>query len=178
MVWQYLPLLRLWNHRWRFRAYTDHKVDEMQHTPLSMGQLAVTPGQATTLFTVRHTTGGFSYQVTAPVFEVEGNQIGSWTYISNLSLQPLARGGQQTTLRYDSTALSGLKLLVDIRFFPDSPVLRLRYRLESQTTMLLTKHTKRDSLCYLMATADLAEIQLSHFDPVVHSYLPHIERGL
>jgi hypothetical protein len=75
---------------------------------------------------------------------------------------------------------------VALRGYPDSPLMRFRYRLSADEPATLTKRTGRDQIRYFTPRPDdlagmhLTEIQLSHFDPVAHSYLPNtvnIERN-
>ena len=68
-----------------------------------------------------------------------------------------------------------------VRTYPGSPIIRLQYRLTASKQVRLTKVTGKDNLRYFrlsgewLAEADLTEYQLSHFDPVAHSYMPNLE---
>ena len=73
-----------------------------------------------------------------------------------------------------------LALRVCLRVFPGSPFLRWRYTLRAEGPATLTKSTGSDNLLYFALTlpawaGQLSEIQLSQFEPVLHSYLPGLE---
>ncbi len=150
--------------------------------PITLGSLLLNPGAPGVLFGVSPRDQPDSvFGVEGPAFEVSGEERGSFTYAGYGSERELLRGGREIAFRYTSDGVPQLQLLVTLRCYPESPVLRLRYRLSSDEPATLTKRSGRDNLRYLRirdATAHataLAEIQLSHFDPVVHSYVPNTE---
>jgi alpha-galactosidase len=150
---------------------------------INLGQLelhfhAEQPGL---LFFLAHLELEHPLRVSAPVFEINGRPLGGFTYAGKVSTEPLNYEGQELTLRYHCASEPGLNLLLLMRSFPGSPVLRLKYRLEAQAGLTLTKSGGRDAITYLrleqteLGSCALAEYQLSHFDPVQHSYMPNRE---
>ena len=117
----------------------------------------------------------------APTFEVDGQERGGFVYVGEATQCTLPRGGREWTLRYLAAGSPALELRVAVRAFPASPVLRFRYRLSASDTTRLTKRSNRDQIRYFtchsegLAPAAFTEVQLSHFDPVAHSYLPSTE---
>jgi len=155
-----------------------------QHIPkkIVLDPLILEIGQAGTLFSI--TLPGrpdARVKVDAPEFEVEGQVRGGFAYAGRQKLRSLPRGGQEIGLLYRSAGGPELQLLVRVRTVPGSPILRLQYRLTALEERRLTKHAGQDHLRYFrlgagwLAEADLTEYQLSHFDPVAHSYLPNTE---
>jgi alpha-galactosidase len=121
-----------------------------------------------------------SCQILSPVFEVDGVERGPFTFVEEGEHRDLLHGGQEVELRYRAEGEPNLNLIVTVRSYPESAVLRLRYTLTADIPCTLSKQGGRDRLTYLAVTGAwreraLTEIQLSHFEPVVHSYLPHLE---
>lgn len=134
------------------------------------------------LFTLNHLgEPGVSVRVKGPEFEVNGQPRGGFTFESQGEPQPLPRGGVQQDLLFCSPGVPDLTLQVRLRHYPGSPILRLQYRLTAAAEARLTKNEKMDHLRYFSLEAgwlggtDLTEYQLSHFDPVAHSYMPNTE---
>ena len=149
------------------------------------GTVVLEPGGPSgTLFTLHgHEPACAPVAVGGPTFEVAGEQRGAFVYVGREEERTLARGGREVSLRYRSPGDPVLDLLTIVRGYPDSPVLRLRYTLVAGAPTTLTKRAGGDNLGYLTlrgadiaAAREIVEIQLSHFDPVAHSYLPNIER--
>ncbi|MEN6583463.1 MAG: alpha-galactosidase [Armatimonadota bacterium] len=143
------------------------------------GKLVLEIGNSGTLFTVSNVdVSDCSYIITSPEFEIDNNSIGGFTYTGTSSMRATRNGGEECVLSYGSIALEGLKLDVVVRTFPGSPFIRFKYKLSSDTQVMLTKSSGQDAIRYLSArgwsrdTVQLTEVQLSHFDTVAHSYLP------
>ncbi len=139
-------------------------------------------GPEGTLFALSH--AGLpkgSVSVAGPEFEVEGKLRGGFAFVGKQAAPPLPRGGQEIGLLYQSKGAPELQLLVRVRAYPGSPIIRIQYRLTASKAALLTKTTGKDNLRYFrlsgdwLREADLTEYQLSHFDPVAHSYMPNLE---
>lgn len=122
-----------------------------------------------------------SYKVKVPVFEVEGRLVGEKgvKFSSRDGLRELSNGGWETVLLYEISGAPDLLLKVYLRYFPASPFIRFRYELTAKTPVRLTKASGRDQIRYtgvaLPSAAKLTEIQFSHFNNMVHSFLPHFE---
>jgi alpha-galactosidase len=119
-------------------------------------------------------------QVSSPVFEVDGAERGPFTYVRESDRRDVPRGGTEVDLLYVHEGEPRLDLIVTVRRFPGSPVLRLRYTLTAAKPCALSKRSGRDRLRYCAVAGawhrdEMTEIQLSHFEPVAHSYLPHRE---
>lgn len=144
----------------------------------SFGRLELSAGDSGALFTLVHKET--SIQVGGPVFEVDGLVRGEWTFSEWKGERALPRGGREITARYIASGDPPLELTVILRGYPDSPVLRMCYRLSALQSARLTKRAGTDNLRYFTIgavdpAAMLTEIQLSHFDPVCHTYRPGIE---
>jgi alpha-galactosidase len=134
------------------------------------------------LFTLHHPGAPeASVTVVGPEFEVDGQRRGGFTFENQDEPQPLPRGGVQRDLFFRSLGTPDLLLRVRLRVYPGSPILRLQYRLTAAAEAKLTKRDGKDHLRYFsleadwLGEADLTEYQLSHFDPVAHSYMPNTE---
>ena len=149
---------------------------------IPLGKLTLTVGEPETLFAVSNENPPASAcLLTPPRFEIEGAAIEDFVYVENAAQRKLPRNGTETLLRYQSQSHSELCLVVNVRSFADSPFLRFRYTLTSKTPTRLTKNEGKDNLTYFSARAsesetvgiyELAETQMSHFDPVAHTWLP------
>jgi alpha-galactosidase len=120
-------------------------------------------------------------QVLPPAFDVDGVERGRFVFVEEVDRRDLPRGGTEVDLLYrDEEGEPRLDLVVTVRSYPESPVLRLRYTLTADSPCAMSKQRGRDRLKYLAVAGgwrgdQVTEIQLSHFDPVAHSYLPHLE---
>lgn len=151
-------------------------------TRLPLGRLQLELGSPAYLFAVRHADqAGDALVVEGPVFKIDGQDRGNFVFDRQMNERTLARGGREVTLRYRAAGTPDLELDVVLRAYADSPVLRFRYVLTATAAATLTKRDTRDRLRYLtlrgagVVGAALTEIQLSHFDPVAHSYMPNVE---
>ena len=122
---------------------------------------------------------GPSAAVTLPTFQIEGQPSGPYTLRHTSEIDILANGAHQQTWTFESLPFPALALNLVWRGFPHSPVLRFNYQLIASQPLHLTKPGGVDAITYLSLTApaldqlSLTEIQLSHFDPVAHSYMPY-----
>ncbi len=117
--------------------------------------------------------------LTPPQFEVNGVERGAFTFVSSQESETVLQHGREEVLTYrDRSQTPALTLKVAVRSHEGSPLIRFRYTLTSDTPASLTKTGGKDRLRYFEAAASLAqpaltELQISHFDPVAHSYLPY-----
>jgi len=153
-----------------------------QPNRIVLGALTLEPGSTGMLWTMSHGHAPERrYVVTGPAFEIDSVERGDFHYTGHLDTRPLKHGGQELTLRYIADGAPLLMLDVMLRGYPGSPITRLRYRLTSETDAALTKREGQDAIRYLTVASpsaqwsELTEIQLSHFDPVAHTYMPAIE---
>ncbi len=145
--------------------------------PLSLGKLILEMGGCGELFALSAASAPeCTCSVSVPRFEVDGAVRGGFAYTGEWERRPLVRGGQETTLHYVAEGSPALHLTVTVRSYPDSPVIRLRQTLTAGRPARLTKTSGADRIAYLTLRGKpaqtLTEVQLSHFDPVAHSYLP------
>lgn len=146
---------------------------------IETGALSIRPGdtQAFLRLTAQH---GASVEIGAPRFEIDGRERGGFCFSRLTTQKMLPHGGSETRLEYRDPGTPELHLRVDLRTFPGSPFLRLRYTLSSASPAALTKAQGGDNLCYLglelsQGWTDLSEVRLSEYEPVLHSYLPGVE---
>jgi alpha-galactosidase len=146
---------------------------------IHLGQWAFYSGKPGELFTLLHAELGDPLRVWGPSFEIGGKATADFAFSGITSHEPISYGGSETVFRYTSAALPEVELHAILRSFPESPVLRVKYRLVSQSRVTLTKNEGHDALTYFSLEQNgfenlaLAEYQLSHFDPVQHSYMPY-----
>lgn len=144
--------------------------------PFSALQISFDP-QAQAL-TLTHPSGP-ALTLGLPVFEVDGRPSGRFAAPDQSPVTRLPNGALTCTWSLPSVDLPGLTLDLVWRGFAHSPVVRLKMGLRTETTFHLTKSTQQDAITYFQLSAPgqaglaLAEIQLSHFDPVAHSYQPY-----
>ena len=155
----------------------------MQQTAqIDLGRLMLDVGEPGRLWAiVQRDAPGTRCILHGPTFEVDGQERGDFVYVGEVAQRTLPRGGREWTLRYLAAGSPALELRVAVRAYRDSPVLRFRYRLTADSATRLTKHDNRDRIRYCtlhgagLAAAAFTEVQLSHFDPVAHSYQPSTE---
>ncbi|HEY0008670.1 MAG TPA: hypothetical protein VGB55_08100, partial [Tepidisphaeraceae bacterium] len=124
------------------------------------------------------TTGtGRTHLLAPPSFEIDGTArsfaSATWKQIGHPL--PLANGAVEHTFR--GRLEEGLSLVLTLRVADDSPVIRFRYTLESDRLRHLTKSNGRDAVEYttlsLASLPDAAELRLSEFVVMVHTYVPN-----
>lgn len=169
---------------------------------ISLGKLIITVEKSDFLFAVSGANlPAIACQLTTPTFEINGGKVEHFIFVGASEPRGLSRGGIEVTLQFqtepvlsfDDNSLPVLNLQVIVRSFADSSFLRFRYVLTSSIPVALTKQSGRDAIRYfsVLCPADAGdpfseednpfnenafdcgtETQLSHFDPVTHSYLP------
>ena len=147
--------------------------------PPHIPSLILTPGVEGELFTLA--LEGFAQHLTLapPRFEVNKVERSDFQFVSQSPSPTELQHGTETLFLYrDETESPALTLTVAVRTHEGSPFLRFRYTLHADTEAQLTKGAGQDKLFYFGARFSpddlaLTEIQLSHFDPVAHSYLPY-----
>ncbi|HZB95563.1 MAG TPA: hypothetical protein VE268_06360, partial [Herpetosiphonaceae bacterium] len=103
-----------------------------QPEAIELGQLILEVGEEGTLWSLAHRDEQeVQSRVEAPAFEVDGEERSNFTYAGRINEQALTRGGREVTLRYVTGRPPPLQLLVTLRGYPDSPLLRFRYRLSA-----------------------------------------------
>lgn len=133
------------------------------------------------LILVESGDGSLKYSLDAPLFEIQGEITGGKEFIFHClySEKDLANGGREIVLRYRHSLMPELLLDARVRYFPSS-IIRFNYTLRSQNSLKLTKLSGKDNICYTgMTAADdrckLTEIQFSHFDGNLHSFMPCLD---
>ncbi|MBE0697857.1 MAG: alpha-galactosidase, partial [Anaerolineaceae bacterium] len=150
-------------------------------TMINLGQLQLRLGKPGELFTLTHSELENPLHVGGPVFEIGGMTVGKFTYVGKLIKEALEYDGQELILRYLCADAPEVELRVQLRSFSTSSILRMKYSLVAQEAVILTKEHGRDAITYLrleqpgLENCAMTEYQLSHFDPVQHSYMPNRE---
>ncbi|WP_027483143.1 alpha-galactosidase [Deinococcus pimensis] len=122
---------------------------------------------------------GTHAEIHGPTFHVDGTPTGRFTPIQTRT----ERGEGMDRLRLTCRSVDDdrLTLHVVLQAATHSPFARLRYSLTAEGATL-TRPDGRDHLTYLHVgvpippDADLHEVQLGHFDPLRHAYLPVLRR--
>jgi alpha-galactosidase len=146
---------------------------------IRLGQVSILPGNPGVLFSLSHNELTFPILLSAPSFEVNGRLRSAFVFSDWVVKNQLPNGGSSTILRYSCGDDPILHLEVEIRSFPSSSIIRFKYRLTADVPSLLTKSSGHDRISYFriehpgLETLALTEYQLSHFDPVQHSYMPN-----
>ncbi len=116
-----------------------------------------------------------------PVIEVDGEPRTKFMYTYVLGQRTHQRGWEDLELGFTSIGEPDIYLRVTFRRYFGSPILRVRFRYTAAAPCKLTKSSGQDQLTYFglefpnEADGGLTEINLSHFEPLLHSYLPGIE---
>ncbi len=126
------------------------------------------------------------FTLSSPVFEVDGKERGKFLLRYVAGQRTLPGGWEDLELSFiaagdEAQGEPDLYLRVTFRRYFKSPFIRMRYRLTAAAPCKLTRSGGSDHLCYFglelaEEQADgFAEITLSQFEPVLHSYQPGIE---
>ncbi len=143
-------------------------------------QLVLRPDPSGSMLRIEDPQGTPLLRIAGPCFEVDGQPLEGFTWLGAAECTLLDHGGAEFSLAYRAPARPDLTLQVYLRTFPGSPFLRWRYHLSAAAPAALTKSGGQDRLRYFsLAAAEkpgaLSEVQLSQFEPVLHSYLPGLE---
>lgn len=150
---------------------------------IGLGLLRLVPGQDGNLFALYHEGQADPVLAGLPSFEINGQAREDFAFQETAGQRGLPHGGLETRLRFNSRGLPSVSLDVIIRSFASSPILRFKYSLSSGEPVCLTKPpgSDRDPIRWFslhqagFQDCTLTEYQLSHFDPVQHSYMPNRE---
>lgn len=152
------------------------------HSQFTFGALVINTGEANVLFEIAHQLDADArHTVSAPTFQVNGVPRGDFVFDRQIAERELRHTGREAVLRYIDSGTPALQLLVTLRWHPNSPIIRWQYQLSADTPAALTKQDGRDELCYItvrstrLRSQQLTDIQLSHFDPIAHTYQPVLE---
>ncbi len=144
-----------------------------------MGALEIISGAPGVLFTASVSEGAeSSITLTPPSFEIDGGAVKDFRCVGWSGPLVHSSGAHEALLLFTSAARPDVALEVKLLLHPGSPFLRFQYRLSAQAPTALTRVRGRDAIEYFGFTVPndssmaLTEVQLSHFDPVAHSYLP------
>ncbi|HMN59247.1 MAG TPA: alpha-galactosidase, partial [Anaerolinea sp.] len=116
-----------------------------------------------------------------PVVEINGQERTDFKFSYVLGQRTHPRGWEDFEMGFISQGEPDIYLRLIFRRYFNAPILRVRYRLTAKVPCELTKTGGLDNLPYFglefpaEARGGLTEINLSHFEPVLHSYLPGIE---
>lgn len=154
-----------------------------QHTQFTFGALVGDTREVGVLFHLAHQAQlNTRYSFSTPTFQINGVQRSNFTCDGQLTERELGHAGREAVVRYIAPGTPVLELLVIVRWYPESPIIRWQYQLSATTPAVLTKQDGHDDLCYTtvrspyLHSQELTDIQLSHFDPIAHTYQPVIEQ--
>jgi alpha-galactosidase len=127
-------------------------------------------------WTLSSVNGATSLSFGFPVVPIDGNDVPLVLTRFEPTQQPERLSNGVTSYRFGAHAerLPGLFLEIEYRVSDDSPILRFRYRITSETPHSLTKVDGTDRLSYFKLsyapTTLVKEVQLSQFNSFVHSF--------
>ncbi len=148
---------------------------------INLGILRLITGAEGVLFMLLTQGVEAPLKINGPIFEVNGKLRGDFRFTGFQNRRDLPGGGQETELGFASPGAPDLALRVIVRSFTHSSILRFRYILTANSEARLTKSQGSDRLSYFqvrqagLETSLLTEYQLSHFNSLIHSYLPNRE---
>ncbi len=134
-------------------------------------------GTADCLWRYEVAATGQTYDISPPVFEIDGSErIAVIAALEEMREPAVRRAGNVTEYVYAGSFTDDpeLALRITLQIPDDSPVVRFRYTLTSARECRLTKTAGKDSLTYLETSfAHLPaawEVRLSEFSELVHSF--------
>lgn len=110
----------------------------------------------------------------APSFALDGEQVSSFQYAGCTQTK------KGVLVQYQSR--NEVQLALELQAYPQSSILRFRYRLSSDTPVTMTKSDGMDQISYFTGavggeqTARWNELQFAQYLPHLHSFVPHVER--
>lgn len=126
------------------------------------------------LFSLAYHSLGPPVLFAPPSYSTDAGEVARFRAAGPAAARALANGGTDYTMRYAAID-APLTLTVQLRLFPDSPIVRWRYALQGDA--VLTKPEGRDRLRYFAvdcpADAAYTELRLSEFDSIAHAFLPN-----
>lgn len=145
---------------------------------LMVGKLILTFGEAGVLLNVAtESSPRRHYKLSPPMLEIDGGIVKDFRFEGCSKPRRLRHGGQEWSIHFTAKGAAPIQLELQLRGFDGSPFIRFRYRVHSERPARLTKTDGRDSLRYFELSQwpkseKLTQIQLGHFDPTVHCYVP------
>ncbi len=145
---------------------------------LSVGKLQLTLGKPGVLLcAATESSPKQQYHLLPLVLEVEGHVVFDFKYEGCSEPRALRHGGLEWVAHFTVDVPVPILLDVQLRGFEGSPFLRFRYRIHSEVPARMTKNDGSDYLRYFALSEwppseQLTQIQLGHFDPTVHCYVP------
>jgi alpha-galactosidase len=131
-------------------------------------------GESDGVFLTVEFGAGVSLALSPPKFHLrECEAAPAFRFAGRQGERALKNGGTERGLLYQSG--EGLRLETEIQTFPDSPVIRFRFRLSAEGTFHFAKPGGRDDLLYTefsVGQAEITELQFSQYIPHIHSYKP------
>ncbi len=115
--------------------------------------------------------------VESPIFCLDAEMVSDFAYQGCSGPAEITDDISQWSITYSSRRFPDVELTVVMRVCRHSPIFRFRYALSSDSERKLSKRNEADELRYMeISTAQgpmqVTEIQLSNFNPLVHSYYP------
>src|SRR5690554_714886 len=90
--------------------------------------LYITAGNDNKILQVKNIQTGNEYDLSAPVYEIDHETSGrSLRFSGCIGEEKLSNKGTELILRYDFDSRNDIYLLVYVRYFPKTPIIRYRY---------------------------------------------------
>ena len=124
---------------------------------------------------------GASCELDLPAFEIDMETIVSYEPVGITGERKLLNGGTEICFAFRPIGRLEMTLQLYLRVFSGSPFIRFKYVLGSEQPVRMTKRNRRDNITYTAFKYKgegtcLSELQLSQFESIVHSFIPHFEK--
>ncbi|MBC7527712.1 MAG: hypothetical protein H7308_09185, partial [Chthonomonadaceae bacterium] len=125
--------------------------------------VAVTAGKEGVLFSISaYEVGRPTATFTPPRFEVNGVERGDFKFVATQTPETMLQHGTEELLTYrEESAEPALTLVVAVREHENSPFIRFRYTLTSDSPAQLTKTEGKDTLRYFEVKPNLQNPSLT-----------------
>ncbi len=148
----------------------------------NFGELKFACDTADVLFKVSHVSQEErTFTFLSPELEINGEKRGRFAFRSEGGQRTLPKGWSEFDVLFISAGEPDIYLRVTLRSYFKSPILRMKLRFTASAPCRLTKSQGKDALTYFgvqipeEGIASLSELSLSHFNPLVGMYQPHLE---
>ena len=135
------------------------------------------------LICIKNKETEIEYSLERPSIEINNNYVegNNFKFQGISAKRKLKNGGIEYKLKYILPDDSKIELIADLRYFPDSPFVRYRYRLLAEKDIQLTKQNGQDNIYYTgfkeqVSDIEVTEIQFSQYESVAHSFIPNFEK--
>lgn len=148
---------------------------------MNTDNFTVNVGAETCLLEIKNIDSGITMLLAAPVLEIDKTavQLSKPGNIQVISQRGLANGGKEIILGCTIPGSNPILLNIYLQHYPQSPFIRFKYRLHTESPARLTKNKGRDNITYtglsLEGVKKVTELQFSQFNSMTHSYNPCLD---